>query len=140
LIYPEFTIPKQTSSTPIDYGKELAFNFDLEEFVMEDGRPKVVDGKAALEVWIHKALLTARYRFRAYTDAYGSELDVLIGASVPTPILEMEVQRVIREALIYDNRINDIRDFKIGRDGSFLNVEFTVITFDDDTLLQEVRL
>jgi len=48
------------------------------------------------------------------------------------------VQRVIKEALIYDDRIEDVRDFIIERGGDWLKVTFTVITALGDTLEQEV--
>ncbi|MCL6560736.1 MAG: DUF2634 domain-containing protein [Firmicutes bacterium] len=141
-LYPDIPVsqPATTNTKPITYGKELAFDFAAGDFVMEDGRPKVVEGIEALKVWIEKTIRTARYRFPIYTFQYGCELEDIIGLDIPSPVLESEVTRVIREALIYDNRIKDVRDFIFERGGDWLKVEFTVITFDDNSFKQGVSV
>lgn len=139
-IFPDITAPEtgQDTSTVITYGKELAFDFAAGEFVMVDGRPKVLEGVYALKVWIEKAIRTARYRFPIYTFQYGCELEDIIGLDIPRAVLESEVERTIREALKYDERIKAVQDFVIERGGDWLKVEFTVITFDDNSFMQEV--
>lgn len=140
-IFPDITVPETTTDQDnqlITYGKELAFDFAAGDFIMEDGRPKVVEGIEALKVWIEKTIRTARYRFPAYTFQYGCELEDIIGLDIPRAVLESEVERTIREALIYDDRIQDVRDFVIERGGDWLKVTFTVITFDDNSFKQEV--
>lgn len=134
---PETAVPSQTKAT--SYGKELAFDFATGEFILEDGKPKVVEGIEALKIWIEKALRTARYRWPIYSFNYGNELEDIIGLDIPRPVLESEVKRVIREALIYDDRIEDVRDFIIERSGDQLKVTFTVVTVLGDTLRQEVN-
>lgn len=139
-IFPEFepTDTQETTTTQVTYGKELAFDFEKGDFIYEDGKPKVVEGIEALKVWIEKAIRTARYRFPIYSFQYGCELEDIIGLDLPRAVLESEVQRVIKEALIYDDRIEDVRDFIIERGGDWLKVTFTVITTLGDTLQQEV--
>jgi len=141
-LYP--TIPVPTTVTagkkPVTYGKELAFDFATGEFIMKDGAPKVVEGIEALKVWIEKTIRTARYRFPIYTFSYGCELKDIIGLDIPSPVLESEVTRVIREALIYDVRIKDVRDFIFERGGDWLKVEFTVIDFTDNSFRQGVSV
>lgn len=138
-IFPELEVTDaQEVETQITYGKELAYDFEKGDFIYEDGKPKVVEGMEALKVWIEKAIRTARYRFPIYTFQYGCELEDIIGIDLPRAVLESEVQRVIKEALIYDDRIEDVRDFIIERGGDWLKVTFTVITALGDTLEQEV--
>lgn len=141
-IFPAIAVPESTvtGTSPITYGKEPAFDFDAREFVMVDGRPKVVEGIEALKVWIQKTIRTARYRFPIYTFQYGCELEEIIGKDIPRAVLESEVRRVIREALIYDDRIADVRDFKLERGRDWLIVEFTVITALGDTFRQGVSV
>lgn len=128
------------AETQITYGKELAYDFEKGDFIYEDGKLKVVEGMEALKVWIEKAIRTARYRFPIYSFQYGCELEDIIGLDLPRAVLESEVQRVIKEALIYDDRIEDVRDFIIERGGDWLKVTFTVITALGDTLEQEVTV
>ena len=140
-VFPEINVSGETTGTPevLSYGKELAFDFEAGDFVYENGAPKVVEDIEALKVWIEKALRTARYRWPIYTFNYGSELEDIIGLDIPRAVLESEVQRVIREALIYDDRIDEVQDFVIERGGDWLKVAFTVVTVLGDTLQQEVR-
>lgn len=141
MIFPDVTIPESTLSEiqeEITYGRELDFDFSKGEFILEDGKPKVVEGPDALRVWITKALLTARYRWPIYSPAFGCELEDIIGYDLPRTVLESEIPRMIREALIYDDRIEDIKDFVVERGTDWLKVEFTVETFDGQTLKQGV--
>lgn len=139
-LYPDIPVlsAETTSSTPLTYGKELAFDFATGDYIYLDGKPKVLTGIDALKVWIEKAVRTARYRFPIYDFSYGCELEDIIGYDIPRVVLESEVQRVIREALIYDNRIKDVRDFVIERGGDWLKVSFTVITALGDSFQQGV--
>ena len=135
-IFPDINIPQSATETPvaITYGRELDFDFSTGEFVLVNGAPRVLDGVRALKVWIEKTIRTARYRFPVYTFAYGCELEDIIGLDLPRTVLESEIPRVIKEALIYDNRIADVHTFEIDRGGDWLMIEFTVITFNGQTL------
>lgn len=88
----------------------------------------VVDGAEAVRQFIRKAIATARFRFMAYGPEYGCELDELIGQDIPLSLLQAEIPRVIREALIYDGRINDVDGFVITRDSDKLYVSFNAYT------------
>ena len=73
------------------------------------------DGIEAIKQSIFKILNTERYVYHIYTHNYGIELSDLIGE--PIEYVCPELQRRITEALIIDNRINDVRsfDFKISK-------------------------
>jgi hypothetical protein len=133
-IFPAINVPTIDSQATVSYGKELAFDFGSGEFSLDDGKPRVVEGLEALEVWIEKAIRTARYRFPIYSFEYGCELEDIIGKDIPRAIFESEIKRVITEALIYDDRISDVKDFKFTRGGDWLRVEFTVVTVRGDSL------
>lgn len=140
-IFPDIVIPEEATREPesITYGRELDFDFTKGEFVLEDGAPRVLEGVDALRVWIAKTILTARYRFPIYSFDYGCELEDLIGYDIPKVVLEAEIPRVIKEALIHDPRINDVKDFTIVREKDYAIVEFTVVTFDGQSLREEVK-
>lgn len=90
----------------------------------------MVDGKEAIRQFIRKALATPRYRHLIYDSGFGSELEDLIEADLPLSLLRGEVARLIREALIYDARIRDVRDFSMERDADALYVSFVVDTVE----------
>lgn len=85
-----------------------------------------VDGKDALKQFIYKTIITARFRFPIYDDQYGCELEDLIGEDISQELFETEVRRVIREALIYIDEVNDVRNFDIRREKDNVFISFTV--------------
>ncbi|AND39625.1 DUF2634 domain-containing protein [Cytobacillus oceanisediminis] len=97
-----------------------------------------IDDEAALRQFIAKAVRTARYRFLIYTDDYGCELDSLIGDDLSPELLQSEIPRILREALIYDDRIQDVVNFEITRESDKLYVNFSVITTDGTNITEEV--
>jgi len=82
-------------------------------------------------------LHTERYRYLIYTPDYGSELEGLIGRD---PLfVQSELKRRIREALMQDDRIEDVTNFNIRFDGDSALVRFTVVSvFGDFEAEQEV--
>ena len=98
-----------------------------------------VDGADAIEQFAKKAIMTARYRFPTYDFAYGCELEDIIGRDVSAALLETEIPRVIREALIYDERILDVTGFEITRDSDKLFVSFLIV-MDNETIPLEVTI
>jgi Protein of unknown function (DUF2634) len=114
----------------------LTYRLDLEKGEIGG----LIDVDEALRQFVSKAIRTARYRYLIYDDDYGSELEDLIGSDVTEAFLNEEIPRIIREALIYDDRIADVRDFNIQREGDGVYIEFTVEKTDGGTLTEEVTL
>lgn len=96
--------------------------------IFDDEMSEVIDGMDAIRQFVKKAVLTARFRFYIYDSEYGCELDDLIGQDVSEELLRAEIPRIVREALIYDERILDVRNFEIWREGDALYINFTVDT------------
>jgi len=99
-----------------------------------------IDGESALRQTVVKALRTARYRFLVYDDDYGAELDDVIASELPFELLEHEVPRAIKDALIMDDRISDVVDFVMSQEGDALYVTFKVVTVNGDELNEEVTI
>lgn len=115
--------------------KTYGFDFDSGEFT--NG---MIDGEDAICQFVRKAISTARYRFLIYKKSYGCEIESLIGQDLPAALLETEIPRIFSEALEYDDRIADVNDFVIDRQGDQLYVEFTVTTKDGVVVTQEVTI
>lgn len=121
-----------------DNQTELLDEYLAEEVEMEDEPTKtyrldfdtgefsgMVDDEDALKQFIIKALTTKRAHFHMYTDDYGCELEYLIGSDVSEAFIQAEIPRMVREALIYDDRIDDVSNVtadKVG-DSIFIDVE-----------------
>src|SRR5690625_4918641 len=75
-------------------GKSFLFDFDKGDFVLRDGRLVEMYGVDVLKQWIHKAILTAKDRFKVYKDNidYGVTIDDLIGANYPLDFIKKEIE------------------------------------------------
>lgn len=98
-----------------------------------------VDGIEAIKQFVVKAIKTARFRFAIYDDDYGSEIEDLIGSDASTDLLETEIPRVIEEALLFDDRITDVYDFELTREGDRLYVSFA-LEINEETIPMEVTI
>lgn len=88
---------------------------------------KKVDGLPAMEQAIYKMLQTQRYQYAIYDWNYGFEIEDLFGK--PRPYVLSELKRRIREALLVDDRIYEVDNFRFeapSRD--VIAVKFTVHT------------
>lgn len=118
--------PQQLVTTPpVQPSKTYGFDIGQSRFTGQ-----MVDGVEAVKQFITKALHTPRYRYLVYSHQYGSEVYDLIGQNLPMELLEVEIPRLIKEALIYDDRIMDVTDFSLTRVEDKLYVDFTVILAD----------
>ncbi|WP_085829401.1 DUF2634 domain-containing protein [Clostridium massiliodielmoense] len=84
------------------------------------------DGIEALKQAIYLILNTERYEHIIYSDDYGSELKFLIGKD--RDISESEYKRRIKEALIQDDRINNVDNFIFKYDGDGVLIKFMVFS------------
>lgn len=84
------------------------------------------DGREAMEQAIYLILNTERFEWIIYSWAYGSELQSLIGKAIP--YVTSELQRRIKEALLQDDRINNVENFRMSYSGSKVLVSFDVST------------
>lgn len=97
---------------------------------------------AAVEQAAYKILNTERYAHVIYSWNYGVELADLFGK--PIPYVLSEIPRRVREALVQDDRINDVTDFDIsyvrdnaqGRRGDVL-VRFNVRSIYGDIAMEK---
>ena len=86
----------------------------------------MVDGLDAVKQAVFLILQTERYRHLIFSSDYGSELEGLIGRD---PLfVQSELKRRIREALMQDDRIEDVINFSIRFDGDNALVRFTVVS------------
>jgi hypothetical protein len=84
----------------------------------------VVDGLDAVKQAVIKILSTIRFENLIYSDNYGSEADV--GAVRGRAVFETEVERWTREALLQDDRIVSVTNFRFNYDGDAVLVLFDV--------------
>ena len=96
--------------------KEVAWDFEKDTPILENGDFKIVEGNNAIKVWTYKALLTPRYNHSIYSWDYGSELMDLVGKAYTPSLTKEEAKRYIKEALLINPYILEVTvidtDFK----------------------------
>ena len=93
-----------------------------------------IDGKEAIKQFILKAILTPRYKYLIYSEDYGCEIRSLIGKGFTPEFIASEIQRMVTEAIIYDDRIEDVYDFEVVINDDYIYISFKVDTNENDTL------
>lgn len=89
---------------------------------------KILEGKAALKMWIYKALLTKRYIYPIYSWDYGQDLEELIGQGYETDLIKSEVERRVQECLMINEHVKGCSNFDIILINDQLQISFTVNT------------
>ena len=123
-IVASFSAEETKVSTP----KEYAWDFEKNDFKLKDGKFQIVEGTEALKIWIWKALKTSRVAYPIYSDAYGQELEKLVGKGLSKSLAESEAKRLTLECLKENEHILSIKNFKVSKDKDLLNIIFTAIT------------
>ncbi|NLR31404.1 DUF2634 domain-containing protein [Lactobacillus sp. ZJLC3-7] len=88
---------------------------DLEEetlpsrtYLVKNGRiQSMIDGREAMVQAIDKILRTERFVFPIYTEDYGNDFNELLGKDFD--YAEVEVERMLEEAMYADDRVTDVR-------------------------------
>ena len=89
--------------------KEVAWDFDKDFPILQNGTFKIVEGNEAIKVWVYKAILTQRYNHSIYSWDYGSELLDLIGKAYTSSLTKEEAKRYIKEALLINPYILEVK-------------------------------
>ncbi|ABR33829.1 DUF2634 domain-containing protein [Clostridium beijerinckii] len=86
-----------------------AINFDTMEFIKNpDGTIKILDAYETYIQWCQLAMMTARYRYRAYTSKFGRDI---IGKMIDQKAMELEIKRVTTETLMVHPMTASIDNF-----------------------------
>lgn len=105
---------------------KVVVNKDETDETKPDRISGYTDDLDAIMQTIRLILSTERYEYLIYSWDYGVELVDLIGQ--PMPYVMSEIPRRITEALVQDDRIEDVKDFEFETNGKKLHVTFTVVS------------
>lgn len=132
-IFPFITpITDDNNSSSLDTFKEYAYDFENNCLKIENGLTYLVEKNEALKIWIYKTLYTERFRYIAYTHAYGNEVHTLIGQNIQSDITYSEIKRFIVEAIMVNPYIKELTNFQFSQTGSCVNIAFYVTTIYGD--------
>ena len=108
--------------------KEVAWDFEKDTPILENGDFKIVEGNEAIKVWVYKALLTPRYNYSIYSWDYGSELMDLIGKAYTPSLTKEEAKRYIKEALLINPYILEVNVIDTSFDNGVLSADIKIVT------------
>ncbi|MBQ2937640.1 MAG: DUF2634 domain-containing protein [Clostridia bacterium] len=94
------------------------------------------DGIEAMKQTIYCILNTERFEHLIYSWNFGIELKNLIGES--STYVVPELQRVITEALVQDDRIEEVNNFNFEINKNKITVTFNVITTVGEITIEKV--
>ena len=117
--------------------REVAWDFEKDVPILENGDFKIVEGNEAIKVWVYKALLVPRYNYSIYSWNYGSELMDLIGKAYTPQLTKSEAKRYIEEALKINPYILDVNVIDTDFKDSVLsaNVKITTIYGESEVVI-----
>lgn len=136
VIDPQQAQQENTQTLPLY--REAAWDFEHDVPRFRGREPIIVEGKEALKVWIWRALRTARYRYEIYSWDYGSEFESLLGQAYTDSIKTAEAPRYLRECLLTNPYITEVRDIQVDFSTATLTVRGTAVTVYGEVNLNEL--
>jgi hypothetical protein len=119
---------EESADATLPLCQEVAWDYENNKPIFRRGRPVMVTGKEAVEVWIWKALYTARYRYEIYSWDYGSEFESLIGQAYSDTLKTAEAPRYLKECLLINPYITAVKNITVAYEDNRLTVEGTAET------------
>ena len=122
-IFPMFQVPAQAGaagSLPLYWDVDIDYGAGRPRW--SGGNPVIVCGLEAVKSWAWRAVMTARYRFAAFSWAFGCELEALVGQPYRAGTKLSEAARFVEEALTVSPYILEARASGARFEGSTLHL------------------
>ncbi|WP_342490885.1 DUF2634 domain-containing protein [Bacillus sp. FSL R5-0422] len=108
---------------------------------VETGRltGETISGIEAIRQFVYMTLRTERYAHPIYSHDIGTEIQELLTDTEATDeYKEMEIPRLIEEALIVDERIDHIEEIEVTKENDSFHVKLAIVTDEGTLEIEEV--
>lgn len=110
----------------IEFKGSYAVNFETGKFIKNlDGTIKILDAFEGYIQWCYLAMMTARYKYRAYSSKFGKDV---IGSVPDNKAMELELKRVTQEALMVHPMTESVDNFSFDWRNGEVYYEYEVQT------------
>lgn len=116
-------------------GKTFLIDFKKGKMLRKNGKLIKTDDERAVRMWLEKVLLTEKYKWNIYKsngiNQYGMAYKAnLQGQRFPTPVLYSEFIRELKETILKNKQIIEIKNIDIQLIKYTLETKFTVVLKD----------
>lgn len=116
-------------------GKTFLIDFKKGKMLRKNGKLIKTDDERAVRMWLEKVLLTEKYKWNIYKNnginQYGMSYKAnLQGQRFPTPVLYSEFIRELKETILKNKQIIEIKNIDIQLIKHTLETKFTVVLKD----------
>lgn len=116
-------------------GKTYLIDFKKGKMLRKNGKLIKTDDERAVRMWLEKVLLTEKYKWNIYKsngiNQYGMTYKAnLQGQRFPTPVLYSEFIRELKETILKNKQIIEIKNMDIQLIKHTLETKFTVVLKD----------
>ncbi|MCY7618605.1 MULTISPECIES: DUF2634 domain-containing protein [Bacillus] len=108
---------------------------------VETGRltGETISGIEAIRQFVYMTLRTERYAYPIYSHDIGTEIqELLTDTEVTDEYKEMEIPRLLEEALIVDERIDHIEELEVTKQNDSFHVKLAIVTDEGTLEIEEV--
>jgi hypothetical protein len=125
---------------PLPLYKEIAWDFDNNIPIIENGDFKIVEGDEAIKVWSFFAIKTNRYEHSIYSWDFGCEINSLIGQNYTPSLVKAEAERFLKECLLINQYILEVNINDLSFNDGLLSANVKITTIYNQGEDKEVEL
>lgn len=123
------TTSDETTQDSRDTFREMAWDFGHDCFILDkDGNHVYVEENEAIKVWVYHTLRCERYRYRAYFDDYGVQLEPFVGRGPNDAAYSNELYQTVKEGLLVNPYILNVSAVNVERDHKKITLYLALTT------------
>ena len=129
-LFPLIQVPEENgqANTTLPLYREVAWDFERDIPKWRNGNPVWVTGAEAVATWVWNTLHYVRTSLDIFSWDWGNELQLLTGRPFSQTVKEAEAIRYVKDCLIINPYISDVRQIEVTFFDSTITIKCEVIT------------